>query len=229
MRAWLARALGRSAEPRFARFARRFRTDGGLVPVRSSAAAAQPAVLRGDPALIAFLAAYPGVSFNRGIYRSLAMDEIAPWTDRVAAAYPAYAGRICPFGHDWLNRIYCVDFAAVAEGPPTLVMFSLLNDLVIDIPLGIEDFHNQSLVAHYDEALEAPLFAGFLAATGQRGLERHSCASMHLPLFLGGEYELANMETADSVVDWELGAQMLEQVRCLDEGAIIEAVSLGRR
>lgn len=219
------RLFRRAAHPRFAAFARRFEPDRRRPFAAGTAGAGELAALRGDPALMAFLAAWPGVSFNRGVYRSLAPGDIAACLARVAAAWPAYAEQVCPFAYDWLNRLYCVDFGAVADGAPALVMFSHLNDEVIAIPMRLEDFHNTALVEHYDEALEAPLFGRFLAATGTRRLERHACAGMGIPLFLGGEYDVANMELADIDVDWHVTAQLLRQTRELEPGAAIGAVS----
>lgn len=218
--------FGRAAHPRFAAFGRRFEPDRRWLVPASRAGDVALAALRGDAALIAFLGTWPGVSFNRGVYRSLAPAEIAAYAARVAAAWPAYAQRICPFAYDWLNRIYCVDFDAVADGAPTLVMFSHLNDLVVDIPMNLEEFHNTALVAHYDSALEAPLFGRFLAATGKRRLERQACAGMALPLFMGGEYEVDNMKPTDVEVDWHVTAQLLCQARALQPGAVIGRVSV---
>lgn len=216
----------RAVHPRFAAFGRRFASDRRWPAAAGSPGDVALAALRGDAALIAFLGTWPGVSFNRGVYRSLAAGEIAAYIARVAAAWPAYAERICPFGYDWLNRIYCVDFGAVADGAPALVMFSHLNGLVVDIPMRLEDFHNTALVAHYDEALEVPLFGRFLAASGKRCLERQACAGMGVPLFLGGEYGVDNMQLTDVEVDWHITTQLLCQTRELEPGAVVSRVSV---
>jgi len=216
----------RAAHPRFASFARRFEPDRRWPLPAGAPGDAALAAMRGDAALMAFLGSWPGVSFNRGVYRSLAPGEIAAYVARVAAAWPAYAQRICPFAYDWLNRLYCVDFDAVADGAPTLVMFSHLNDLVVDIPMSLEEFHNTALVAHYDAALEAPLFSRFLAASGKRRLERQACAGMEIPLFLGGGYEVDNMVLIDGEVDWHITARMLCQTRTLEPGTVIGEVSV---
>jgi len=62
----------RPAQPRFAAFARRFAPDRRWPLQASTTGDAALAAMRGDAALIAFLGTWPGVSFNRGVYRSLA-------------------------------------------------------------------------------------------------------------------------------------------------------------
>jgi hypothetical protein len=49
---------------------------------------------------------------------------------------------------------------------------------------------------------------------------------MEIPLFLGGEYDVANMALSDGEVDWHITAQLLCQTRELEPGAVIGRVSL---
>lgn len=215
---------GRQA--RFARFAQHFPVDWRWPEFGRTSNAAGARALRGDPGLIAFLTRFAGKSFKRGVYRALRVSDIPVFTTRVAAAFPAYADRICPFAYDWLSRIYCVDFESTRQGQPTLTMFSHLTDEVIDIPLSIDEFHDECLVDQYEAALDAGMFERFLAVSGARRLKRDAGVSLKLPLFLNGEYAVENMEMADVDVDWWIATQLRDQTRDLAPGAVIGSVSL---
>lgn len=167
-----------------------------------------------------------GASFCNGLYRTVSDADHALFVARVAQAFPGFAGRIFPLAFDWLNRIFCADFDRIVDAKPQLLIFSHLNDRVFDMPVDIDYFHNVDLIEQRNGLLESDLFEQFLRNQQLAQLPYSQCAGFALPLFLDGEYELANMELNDVEVEWELTAQMLVQVRAMTAGARVGSVSI---
>ena len=56
--------------------------------------------------------------------------------------FPEFAGRIVPFGYDWLGRHFALDLGRVKEGVPRVLMLEVGAGEAVQIPTSIEDFHN---------------------------------------------------------------------------------------
>jgi len=165
-----------------------------------------------------------GASFGRGLYRAVSQRDHAAVMQRVADAFPEYSERVFPLAFDWLNRIFCADFDRTVDAKPLLLILSHLTDEVVDLPVGVDEFHNMHLVEHHNGLLESGLFEAFLHSRQLNQLSYSECAGLSIPLFLGGHYAIENMEVADVEVDWSITAKLLQQIRPLEEGAAISSV-----
>lgn len=209
----------------FDRFTMSFVRDGtSQTPVALDAAAA--GLLRGQADLAHFLKEFGGASFNRGLYRALESAQIVPSIVRIARTFAGYQDRIVPFAVDWLNRIYCVDFARTAGPCPLLVLFSHLADEILEIPTGIVAFHNETLIDCMEDVLETPLFDSFLATQRRKCLGRREGAGMVAPLVLGGAYSIDNMALIDTVVDWDFTTRVMRQTRAIPQSATLRSMAM---
>lgn len=173
-----------------------------------------------------FFIAFGGASFNRGLYRVLCPEEIDTWTDRICAAFPAFAGRMVPFGYDWLGRFFCLDLLRIQNLNPLVLLFNCFADQVLELPAGIVEFHNGVIIDQQEPALESAMFSGFLAATQLTSLHRSQCAELTVPLYLGGTYALENMKTVDLNSNWDVATQLLSQARNVPDGTPIKQVQV---
>jgi len=72
-----------------------------------------------------FAAEFAGASFDGGLCR-FHDDRTGPGAlVLIAEAFPEFAGRVCPFGYDWLGRQFGVDAGRVAAGQPQVRSSSL--------------------------------------------------------------------------------------------------------
>lgn len=183
-------------------------------------------MLNSEPNLAAFFRELGGISFGRGLYRTLKIAEIEAYIERTVLAFPDYRGRIFPFGYDWLNRVYCLDIGN-GDVPKSCLLFSHLSDEVLRIPAGIVEFHNDIIINDGNEIFDADMFDNFLIREERNMLGRSECAGIIVPLFLGGEYSISNMDLFDTSIDWETMAQILVQTRASRINEKIQSVSLG--
>lgn len=196
-------------------------SGNGCVPEQWSACSHPLAKING---LLELFELFGGMSFNRGVYRILRLEEVDQWTERIIAAFPSFANSIVPFGYDWLGRFFCVDLKRIDNGQPLVLLFTHISDEVFNIPKNIVDFHNGVLVEQQEAAIEVSMFSLFLNASEILSLQRNECADLVVPLYLGGSFSVKNMKATDVEISWDLAAQLLDQARHLKEGEKIKEI-----
>jgi hypothetical protein len=167
---------------------------------------------------------YEGSSFNNGIYRVILPEDISTWSASITSAFPGFLNGFVPFGYDWLGRFFCLDRARIDNGKNLVLLFSGFTNEVLEIPVGIVEFHDHVLVEQCEAALECNMFKEFLVASSTDLLPPKKCADMVLPLYMGGAYKIDNMKLEDLSVSWEINAQLISQLSTVEEGTKIEKV-----
>lgn len=169
---------------------------------------------------------FNGESFDNGIYRIINFEETDTWSKRIYSVFPSFAGRIIPFGYDWLGRFFCLDLQRLQHSKPLILLFSHFTNEVLEIPEDLLGFHNSILVNQQDEALEAKMFQQFLICSDLPSIETTQCAELVLPLYLGGIYNIENMKIFDVAASWDICAQLLSQVNSVEEGTNVNKISI---
>jgi len=59
-----------------------------------------------------------GASFDGGLYRLLAVEDVPNWTAVASAAFTQFSGNIECFAHDWLGRLLALDSRRLIDGQP---------------------------------------------------------------------------------------------------------------
>ena len=149
----------------------------------------------------AFLRRYHGREFGAGRYRVQDSESVAVF-GTVLEMFPAWAGRVVPFGFDWLGRQFAFD-----PGAGQVLLFEPGTGEVLEIPCGFEQFHDEELVDEPDAALASSFFEEWLAAAG-KAPAWGSCIGYRIPLFLGGADRVDNLEEIDLDVYWSVTAQV---------------------
>lgn len=170
------------------------------------------------------LARYGGCSFGGGMYRLYGAEEIETWTAAVDEGFPEYAGRVRCFGRDWLCNQFCLDKQRLQNGESLALLFEIGTGKILKIPETFESFHS-ALIVEDPEAALAEDFFGRWRAVDPRPLSAAECVGYKVPLFLGGQDEVSNLERSDASVYWHLMAQMLLQSRDLPPGTMVRGVS----
>jgi hypothetical protein len=204
-------------------FLEKYPPEGGA----SSAAAEYLRILEPFTRRAEGLAPYNGCSFGGGIYRLYAVEELEAWTARVQGAFPDYAGRILCFGRDWLCNQFCLDRQRSKEGEASVLLFEIGTGKVLKIPETFEGFHSE-LIDEDPEAVLAENFFGKWRIVDSRPLPTHQCAGYKVPLFLGGQDTVSNLERADAEVYWHLTSQLLASTRGLAPGTPVNTVTKDR-
>jgi hypothetical protein len=189
-------------------------------PVTSAKAVAIP-----EPYLASLLTKWGGTSFNRGIYRLLCSDDLQRWTAVAESAFPELAGRLIPFGFDWLGRMFALDRQRFVEGAPAVNLLEPGTGQVLETPCTAESFHEVELIDYREAALAESFFCSWLDAGGSSPMPTQ-CVGYRKPLFLGGTDTVPNLKLTDLTVYWGIAVQLLRQTRGLPVGTVISDVRL---
>lgn len=126
--------------------------------------------------------------------------------------FPEFKGRITCFGYDWLGRMFALDAGRRENDQPGVVMLEPGTGDVLEIPANLVDFHNIELVENEDACL-ASRFYQIWRTNGGAVPQHDRCVGYKVPLFLGGDDEIENLENSSLEVYWHLMGQLIEQAR----------------
>jgi len=158
-----------------------------------------------------FFSEFSGCSFNNGLYRTLSTDSIGEWNRIVSSAFSIDPGSLICFGYDWLGRFFALDLDRFADDEPLVLMFEPGTGDVLEIPASFAQFHELELIVHRTECLEPEYYEEWLD-TGNDPLPHDRCAGYKVPLFLGGEDTVENLEPSDMEVYWVILGQILRRI-----------------
>jgi len=173
-----------------------------------------------------FVAEFAGASFGGGLYRVHDEQTGPRGLALIAEAFPEFAGRAGPFGYDWLGRQFAVDSDRIAAGQPQVLLLEPGTGEALEIPMPFADFHDDELVEYADAALAAEFFTAWSAAGHQPfPLKHDQCVGYRVPLFLGGQDVVENLELSDINVYWSICGQLRRGVLNLPPGTSINQVA----
>lgn len=155
-----------------------------------------------------------GCSYNDGIYRLHSAETAATGQAVAVAAFPSLEGRGAVFAFDWLGRQFALDFARLSGDQPMVLMLEPGTGEALEIPATFVEFHNTELTEFADNSLASEFFATWSAAYPETvPLEHSDCVGYLVPLFLGGEDAIENLEVVDFDEYWSVLSQILEESR----------------
>jgi hypothetical protein len=167
---------------------------------------------------------FAGCSFENGIYRI--HDGVSGPTGEawIAESFPKLAPRSCPFGYDWLGRQFALDSGRLEGGEPLVLLFEPGTGEVLEIPFTFARFHEQ-----LDELREPALAESFFASWTRANpelvpLNLGQCVGYRVPLFLGGEDVLENLELIDLEIYWSVSGQLRRGTQTLPPGTSIAQI-----
>lgn len=179
----------------------------------------------GDPNFYKIVKILGGKTFCHGLYRILRCDQVLKAVQATEGAFPEFAGRIVPFGYDWLGRYFAVDLKRTKENLPQILMLEVGAGEAMQIPTSIEDFHNIELVNHADAALSVPFWNRW-RENNQKPVAYSECVGYKVPLFLGGADALSNLEIIDLSVYVHVCGQLRTKTLLLLPGQTIGRISM---
>lgn len=156
------------------------------------------------------MSTYGGSTFNDGLYRLHAAQDILKWTQLVEESFTHYKDRIICFGYDWLGRHFALDKNRVEKDQMLILLLEPGTGEVMQIPANFSTFHNQELVEYQNEALASDFYNAWINTGGE--IPSHTqCIGYKVPLFLNGNDTTDNLELSDMEVYWSICGQTLNQ------------------
>lgn len=168
---------------------------------------------------------FAGRTFEGGLYR-VHDDRSGPEAEAfISEAFPDFAGRVCPFGFDWLGRQFGLDATRVENEQELILMMEPGTGQALEIPFSFSSFHAQ-LFELREPALAESFFRSWAEPRpGSIPLDPLTCVGYQVPLFLGGRDEIDNLEVIDVAVYWALCGQLRLGTLDLPPGTTIRQVS----
>jgi hypothetical protein len=181
------------------------------------------------PNFSAVLAELGGSTFNEGLYRVLRPDQVRQHAQLLGQIFPEFSRRAIPFGFDWLGRHFACDMGRIENGQPQVLLMEVGAGEAMEIPADVVTFHNETLLEQADAALALPFWKEWREAHRSL-LSFTECVGYRVPLFLGGNDVVANLEVVDLEVYLDICGQLRHGTRKLTDGATINSVQMeGRR
>lgn len=157
-----------------------------------------------------FISMLGGKMFGEGLFCSFAQNNVNKWIAIVTRAYPDFAQKFKLFGHDWLGRCFGIDLRD--ETFENVLMFEIGTNEVLEIPCKLEDFLNEEIPLYSDACLAESFFHNWLNQS-QEKLKYGRCVGYKVPLFLGGNDDIDNLENSDMEVYWEILTQVKNSIK----------------
>ena len=152
-----------------------------------------------------FIIQLGGRRFGNGLFNSFSVDNIKKWTEIVNQAYPEFENLYRIFGYDWLGRCFGIDLRENTYG--NILMFEIGTNDVLEIPCTFQEFLNVEIPLYSDSCLAEPFFNEWMDYS-KESITYGRCAGYKIPLFLGGEDTVANLENSDMEVYWSIITQI---------------------
>jgi hypothetical protein len=173
------------------------------------------------------MGAYSGRSFVNGLYR-LHTETSGSRMDRIVGElFPIVAGTIYCFGYDWMGYQFALDTKRVRSGEPLILSFNHDTHEAFKIPDTFLDFHTREIVTETPDLFGREFFSEWEARHPQTlRLPNDQCVSYTIPLVLGGQDSVENLELISVEVSWGINGQIAAQLAGLPIGTPITGVRL---
>ena len=166
---------------------------------------------------IELFSSYDGESFGDGLYRLHKTSDFDYWNKKIGRLFPEYRSKIHCFGYDWLGRHFALDKDRSKDGMYEVLMFEPGTGEVLEIPCNFLAFHNEEIVKYHDACLASHFFYEWME-NKMSILSHEECAGYRIPLFLGGDDELQNLQLSNMDVYWEIIINVMEKVKDFPNG-----------
>lgn len=156
-----------------------------------------------------FIMQLGGKRYGKGLFNSFSDENVKKWSEIVAEAYPEFRNKFKIFGYDWLGRCFGIDLRKENDGG--ILLFEIGANDVLEIPCSFEKFLNEEIPMYSDACLARSFFNEWMECF-KKEIEYGRCASYKIPLFLGGEDVVTNLEDSDMEVYWGIITQIKNQL-----------------
>lgn len=170
-----------------------------------------------------FVSTFSKQQLDEGLFNIFDINDIDLWTMQMHDIYPNIKKSYRIFGFDWLGR--CFGIISKKLGKDEILIFDPRDLEVYSIQCNFLDFINEEIPQNPEKYLLLNSFEQWKKLTNKQIPEMH-CVGYNVPLFLGGQGTLENLEVTDMDVYWSITAQLKEAISDLDEGTVVEGFTI---
>ncbi|MEV4704016.1 T6SS immunity protein Tdi1 domain-containing protein [Actinoplanes sp. NPDC049316] len=187
----------------FERFRGVFRPDGAGSPEPFPSASGLDL-----PGLRELAAECSGRTFGDGMVRVHAEAGSRLSSRLITEAFPEFAAAsFLAVAQDWTGRQYAVGTRPGTSHHGQVLLFEPATGDSFETDVDVPALLNEEFVSDPDTYLAGDLFAEWRSRDG-RALQPHQCVGFKVPLFLGGEGSVDNLEMVDLDVYWSILGQL---------------------
>ncbi|MET4539521.1 hypothetical protein ABIE37_001293 [Arthrobacter bambusae] len=168
---------------------------------------------------------YGGCTFNGGLYRVHSTESFRKASTMVTEAYPEFGFPLIPFGFDWLGRQFVLDLRS-GDVDPEILLLEPGTGEALEIPRKFSTYHDDELVRDPEPSLCVSFFNEW-KSENPADLAFDQCVGYKVPLFLGGEDYVHNLEVSDVEVYWSLMGELRLATMNLAPGTRISGIEIG--
>jgi hypothetical protein len=129
------------------------------------------------------------------------------------------------FASNWSGDQFALDSKRTDHGEYLVLLFVIGTGDALEIPATFNTFHDSELTQEQEALLLASRFQTWLSSGGAAP-RRDQCVGYRIPLSLGGEDNVTNLEIDDMEVYWSLSSQIATQTKELPPGTRIGRIKL---
>lgn len=149
---------------------------------------------------------FAGATFDNGLYRIHCQSSSRVWNNLILESFPKLEEQFDCFGYDWCGRQY-----AVNKSNDKLYMFDCAAFEYMVLDSDLIKFHNIILTENKFDTLLEDEFEEWLNVNS-KPLNFTECVGFKIPLFLGGNEDISNLELCDMKFYWELTTQLYNKL-----------------
>lgn len=148
-----------------------------------------------------FLTEVARSSFAGGLIRFLLPQtdpSIFSWNspEGWVSDWKQWDGRLVVFAYDWLGRQISFDLARREDDEPLISILEPGTGQLLEVPENFHGFIEQEIIDYHDAALASTFHSQWIKNGNPLPLFRE-CVGYKVPLFLGGEDSINNVEISD--------------------------------
>src|SRR6266498_2016375 len=151
-------------------------------------------------------------SYNSGLVRFLlprTKPSLLDWNSSLGwrQDWTEWQDRLVVFAYDWLGRQIAFDNHRLRDGEPMVTILEPGTGQILEVPQTFAGFATIELVKYQDAALATHFFEQWRSIGGNAPNETE-CVGYKVPLFLGGQDSVDNLEIVDLEVYVSLCGQL---------------------
>ena len=163
--------------------------------------------LAGCPGFAELAAECGGTVFGDGLVRVHSEGSARRVNPLIAEAFPDFPEQFQAIAQDWTGRQFAVGSRPGARYYGKLLLFEPASGEAFEIDADISALFNSEMISDPVTYLAADLFEDWRRAGGSLG-GPNECVGFRVPLFLGGDGVVENLEVVDLEVYWSLFGQL---------------------
>lgn len=156
-----------------------------------------------------FVNQFGGKQFGGGLFVVFKENDLEKWTQIISNTFEEFNGLFKVFAYDWLGRCFAIDLRKNTKNH--ILMFEIGTNEVLEIPYELREFLEKEIPLYTDACLADKFFEEW-SEHSKKKLQYERCAGYKIPLFLGGEDDIDNIEDSDMEVYWEVITQVIKQL-----------------